>query len=73
MPQVHKCRSCGARILWAKTSTGKNIPVDYDPEIEYLWLYQSPVHFEYGLMKSHFATCPNSDLHRRSSYAESND
>jgi hypothetical protein len=25
------CQSCNARILWAVTSTGRAMPVDYDP------------------------------------------
>lgn len=28
-----KCRSCGADILWAKTRTGKNMPVDAVPDM----------------------------------------
>jgi len=28
-----KCRSCGADILWTKTRTGKNMPVDAVPDM----------------------------------------
>jgi len=27
---MSECRSCGAEIVWLKTSAGKNIPVDAD-------------------------------------------
>lgn len=26
-----KCRSCGARLIWIKTASGKNMPCDYEP------------------------------------------
>ena len=26
-----KCRSCGARIMWVKTTKGKMMPIDVDP------------------------------------------
>ncbi len=28
------CRSCGAEIEWAKTPSGKNIPLDKEPEVD---------------------------------------
>ena len=58
------CKFCEARILWAKTVNGKNIPVDYDQEIEYLWHDGQDVEFDFGLMISHFATCPRADKYR---------
>ena len=61
---INKCRSCQAKILWAKTTLGANMPVDYDPEIEYLWEDRTPVLFEPSLMISHFSTCPQSDKWR---------
>lgn len=30
-----KCRSCGASIMWVKTSRGKNMPIDYDKDLEH--------------------------------------
>lgn len=73
------CKTCGARIAWAETKNGKQMPVDPDP-----------VHFRIGDGKemfwmrggeivrgtrddeathigfiSHFATCPYADLHRK--------
>lgn len=56
-----ECRSCKARIVWLKTKQGNNMPVDYDT-------------FEQGTERlfevskghiSHFATCPDSDKHRK--------
>ena len=26
------CRSCGARVTWLRTTSGKNIPVNEDPD-----------------------------------------
>ncbi len=61
-----KCRSCGAYIIWLKTSTGKNIPVDADSlddvEIEG---GEKPIFDAKAGHISHFATCPNADKHRR--------
>jgi hypothetical protein len=31
---VSACRSCGAPIVWAKTTHGKSIPLDQDPSEE---------------------------------------
>jgi hypothetical protein len=28
---MNNCRSCNAQIIWAKTRTGKNMPIDYEP------------------------------------------
>jgi hypothetical protein len=57
--RIVRCSSCRARIVWLKTEAGKNMPVDADtvePEDE---LFDSSRH------KSHFATCPNANQHRR--------
>jgi hypothetical protein len=57
--RIVRCRTCRAKIIWFKTSAGKNMPVDADtvePEDEELDL---PRHV------SHFATCPEADKHRR--------
>lgn len=29
--QVPRCRSCGALILWARTTKGKRVPIDAGP------------------------------------------
>lgn len=57
--RITHCASCHAQIIWFKTDGGKNMPVDADtvePADEKLDLSRH---------KSHFATCPNADLHRR--------
>ena len=59
--QLTKCRSCQAGIVWVKTASGKNMPVDADS-----WVQGQPHLFnpELGHI-SHFATCPNADDHRK--------
>jgi hypothetical protein len=57
--RIVRCSSCRAKIIWFKTGAGKNMPVDADtvePEDEELDLSRH---------KSHFATCPNANQHRR--------
>jgi hypothetical protein len=70
-----RCRSCGAPILWALTDRGKRIPLDELPlaaippgsfvvsgtgdELRASTVAPVP------LYRSHFATCPNADEHRR--------
>lgn len=57
--RIVRCSSCRAKIIWFKTAAGNNMPVDADtvePEDEVLDLTRH---------KSHFATCPNADKHRR--------
>jgi len=71
------CSSCGAPIVWATMATGSRMPVDFEPsEGANVVLFDGPS----GLMgvvvhgnafahkprhRSHFATCPNADEHRR--------
>lgn len=57
--RIARCRSCRAQIIWFKTATGKNMPVDADtvePDDDELDLERH---------KSHFATCPNANQHRK--------
>jgi hypothetical protein len=72
---VSTCRSCGAQILWAITANGRYLPVDADPDPSgSIRLHRS----EGGdllanvggtddgpLYRSHFASCPDADHHRR--------
>jgi hypothetical protein len=74
---VSHCRSCRARIVWAKTPTGATMPVDASPAADGDHvLYPGPqgwlvlrVHEHADAdrphYKSHFATCPNAGAHRR--------
>ena len=73
------CRACGARILWLKTTKGKNIPCD--PGVIRFHAAGGPETFvtvdgkvERGQRQkdgaawgyiSHFATCPQADRFRK--------
>jgi hypothetical protein len=64
--RIVRCSSCRAQIIWFKTEAGRNHPVDADtvePADTELDL-QTKSHPE-GKHKSHFATCPNANQHRR--------
>lgn len=57
--RITRCRSCQAKIIWFKTITGKNIPIDADtvePDDEDL---------DMSRHVSHFATCPDGDRWRK--------
>jgi hypothetical protein len=62
-----RCKSCGAEILWARTSAGKRVPLDAKPQR----LFVRGVGLEGGgvvlrsCFTSHFATCPDAAQHRR--------
>ena len=51
------CRVCGARILWAVDSYRKNIPIEYNPDLEYLYDGIAKVYFEPKIMKRHWSNC----------------
>lgn len=69
------CKGCGAEIVWLKTRSGKNIPVDV-PEMKIVngiiqneikhEAVTTAVEFDPSYMTSHFATCPKADRFRRS-------
>jgi len=60
-PFTRSCSSCGAKIVWFRTAAGKRMPVDEAST--------QPTDREDQLdltrHKSHFATCPNANKHRR--------
>jgi hypothetical protein len=64
------CRSCGAPITWARTTSGKPIPLDPEPvdrgNLEVEDGVARPVLIEAGKLRyvTHFATCPNAPQHR---------
>lgn len=77
---VTSCNSCGARIIWARTSTGRSMPVDAEPtddgNVELLPLVHSqrspeaivhpqPPMGAGPLRLSHFASCPHADQWRK--------
>lgn len=55
-----KCRSCGAEIVWMKTAMGRAMPADAATVPDGTQPFDPKIH------RSHFATCPNTDKHRRS-------
>jgi hypothetical protein len=59
------CRSCGAKIRWAKTLDGKSIPLNEPPEKRFVLMGRMgetanlvPTYL------THFQTCPESDEYR---------
>lgn len=53
------CASCGARILFLRTKSGRSIPVNDTGKIK------PTEQFDYSVHTSHFATCPKAADHRR--------
>lgn len=75
---VDECRSCNAKIIWARTSGGKTMPVDEEPargaNVRLSWegsqvradVVRAQLAFgSTGLRLSHFVTCPKADQWRR--------
>jgi hypothetical protein len=72
---VNRCRSCGAEILWARTTSGKPMPLDREPSANGNVLLRDGVAQVLGpldvavtgepLYLSHFATCPSAASHRK--------
>lgn len=61
------CKSCGAPVLWAKSPTGANMPIERADNGN-LALVGNEVRFVKpgeGAYASHFATCPAAREHRR--------
>jgi hypothetical protein len=68
---IASCRSCGAPIVWAVTSSGKRMPLDARAAVVFgLDTTSDPPLATRGqgdpLYVSHFATCPNAAQHRKS-------
>lgn len=57
--RIVRCRSCNASIIWFRTAAGKNMPVDSDT------VQSGDALLDLSRHKSHFATCPNANAHRR--------
>lgn len=73
-----KCRTCGATVFWGQTKNGKQMPVDWgsnpfgtirvvvpaDPRepVQLEVVGKDPTEPRYT---SHFATCPQANLHRK--------
>lgn len=79
--QTNHCRSCGARITWAVTKAGRNMPVDVEPHpagnleltpredgaplVAMIDPMDAQLTFTANRYRSHFATCPDASSHRR--------
>lgn len=72
------CKTCGARIVWCRTDTGKRIPVDPEPcrdgnlvlvSGDLLPTVRSVGRAEYkpgqALYQAHFASCPERKTRRK--------
>lgn len=68
------CRSCGAEIEWVETRGGKQMPLDIGEIVggnvllseSFFGLTVADVTAPGGgNRRSHFATCPNAEHHRR--------
>ena len=71
-----QCRSCGARVMWVKTSKGKKMPLDAEPVANGNLVmatlpdaiavsYDPTQHGGLSRFTSHFATCPQSAAWRK--------
>ena len=58
------CRTCGAKITWAKTENGKNIPLDFPGEARLIVMPGNTAIVQMTYI-SHFATCPDAAEHRK--------
>ena len=77
VPEIRACRSCGAKIIWTKTTRGAHMPVDVEPSPRgnLALTRDGDTVYSYGttdadlaskrpLYLSHFATCPQRELWR---------
>ena len=74
---VTTCGSCHAEILWAPTATGRRMPLDRTPDpdgnvvlLDDRAVVLSPeardqLPTETPRYRSHFASCPNANTHRK--------
>lgn len=60
-PFATRCSSCSASIVWFKTASGKRMPVDESSTQP----TDRADQLDLTRHKSHFATCPNANQHRR--------
>jgi hypothetical protein len=59
--RITRCSSCHAKIVWFKTALGRNMPVDADT----VEASDNVNELDLSRHQSHFASCPNSDKHRK--------
>jgi hypothetical protein len=78
--EIARCRSCDAKIVWAKSKYGRLMPLDAVPVGEGVRFFidepflpgppsaSEPVPIQNEGVpgyRSHFATCPNANEHRK--------
>ena len=67
---MSRCKSCKAEIHWTKTSKGRSMPMNAEPDPEGLWIIEKgrddallirvvPDGWTGNRHTTHFATCPN--------------
>lgn len=59
--RIVRCKSCHQKIVWFKTAAGNNMPVDADT----VEATDNVNELDLSRHQSHFASCPNSDKHRK--------
>lgn len=57
--ELSSCRNCDADIVWLRTRSGRNMPVDADS------VEPGDDEFDAGRHVSHFSTCPDAGRYRR--------
>ena len=66
---VVQCRSCGARIRWARTVNGSKIPIDAEPAKRIVLTTDHGADIIGAVVVDtfmpHHATCPNAAEHRK--------
>ena len=70
--QTDECKSCGRPIFWAKTTKGKPMPIDREPDpagnlivMDGTALVVAPLAYPTRLhWRPHFATCPQAEWWR---------
>ena len=64
LPPVVECSTCGKRIVWVQTENGKRAPCDAR-----MLTITTPEGKTVRGWESHFATCRDAELHRKSKAA----
>lgn len=57
---MSRCKSCNREIVWIKMKSGKAMPCDPDKVVVVTEDGETVTGYT-----SHFATCPNANMHRR--------
>jgi hypothetical protein len=60
-----KCKSCGEEIIWVKTASGKNTPLDAKEKTLYKIVKEGVSPIVLRGHESHWATCVTAEKHRK--------